>query len=307
MQTRDRLPRGSSDGRRAPAVDVVVVGAGPTGLLLAGDLARAGVGVTMVERRDRESNLSRAFAVHARSLEVLDARGLADELLRIGTPVPSLSPFGRITIDFSALRTRFPYMLVTPQWRLEHLLLRRAEEAGATMVRGARATGIRQDPDGVDVELSRADGAADTLRARYLVGADGARSTIRRSLGMPFPGESVISSVMLADVRLERAPDEALNFASNEHGFTFFAPFGDGWYRIIAWDRRRQLPDDAPVTLEEVRDITRRTLGDDLGMHDAHGSPASTATSDRCPATGGDGCSWRATPHMCTRPPAAWA
>lgn len=121
----------------------------------------------------------------------------------------------------------------------------------------------------MDVDVSYPDGATAMLRARYLVGADGAGSTVRQSLGMPFPGKSAIRSVMLADVLLERAPDEPLNFASNEHGFTFFAPFGDGWYRIIAWDRQLQLPQDAPVTLEEVRDITERTIGDDLGMHEA--------------------------------------
>lgn len=246
-----------------------MVGAGPTGLLLAGDLAESGVDVTLVERRDHESNLSRAFSVHARTMEELDARGLADELLDIGSPVRALHPFGRISIDFSGLRTRFPFLLIVPQWQVERLLLRRAKEAGATIVQGAQVTEIRQDPDGVDADTSHPDGATSTLRARYLVGTDGASSTVRRSLGMPFPGKSAIRSVMLADVLLERAPDEAFNFASNEHGFTFFAPFGDGWYRVIAWDRQQQLPDDAPVTIEQVRDITRRTIGDELGMHDA--------------------------------------
>ncbi|MFB7576953.1 FAD-dependent monooxygenase [Streptomyces sp. NPDC056165] len=250
-------------------MDVLVVGAGPTGLLLAGDLARSGVGVTVLERRDRESNLSRAFGVHVRTLEQLDARGLADKLIRIGTPVRGFHPFGRISIDFSRLRTRFPFMLVTPQWQVERLLLRRAEEAGATMVRGARATGLRQDPDGVDVDVSYPDGATAIFRARYVVGADGVRSTVRQSLGMPFPGKSAVRSVMLADVLLDRTPDRVFNFAANEHGFSLLAPFGDGWYRVVAWDRQRQLPDDAPVTLEEVRDITSRTIGDDLGMHDA--------------------------------------
>ncbi|MGW5253530.1 FAD-dependent monooxygenase [Streptomyces sp. NPDC004012] len=260
---------GSSHEHEPPVVDVLVVGAGPTGLLLAGDLASYGVDVTVLERRDHESNLSRAFSLHARTMEQLDARGLADELLRIGTPVRSLHPFGRISIDFSRLRTRFPFMLIIPQWQVERLLLRRAEKAGATIRRGARATGIRQDPDGVYVDVSGPDGATATLRARYVVGTDGVRSTVRQSLDMPFPGKSAVSSVMLADVLLEREPDEVLNFASNEHGFTFFAPFGDGWYRVIAWDRQRQLPDDAPVALEEVRDVTRRTIGDDLGMHDS--------------------------------------
>ncbi|OIJ96032.1 FAD-dependent oxidoreductase [Streptomyces colonosanans] len=252
-----------------PVVDVLVVGAGPTGLLLAGDLARSGVDVTVLERRDGESNLSRAFGLHARTMEQLDARGLADELLRIGTPVRSLRPLGRICIDFSRLRTRFPFVLITPQWQVERLLLRRAEEAGATIRFGVRATGVRQDPDGVDVDVSDQNGATATLRARYVVGADGARSAIRRGLGMPFPGKSVVNSVMLADVLLEREPEQLLNFASNDDGFTFLAPFGDGWYRVIAWDRKRQLPDDAPVSLEEVRDITKRTIGDDLGMHDS--------------------------------------
>lgn len=262
--------RGSSDQHGASAVDVLVIGAGPTGLLLAGDLADSGVNVTLVERRDHESNLSRAFSIHARTMEELDARGLADELLALGSPVRALHPFGRISIDFSGLRTRFPFLLIVPQWQVERLLLRRAEEAGATIVRGTRVTGIRQDPGGVDAETNHPDGATATLRARYLVGTDGASSTVRQSLGMPFPGKSAIRSVMLADVLLERAPDEAFNFASNQHGFTFFAPFGDGWYRVIAWDRQQQqLPDDAPVTMEEVRDITRRTIGDDLGMHDA--------------------------------------
>ncbi|AOR36768.1 hypothetical protein BFF78_42110 [Streptomyces fodineus] len=97
----------------------------------------------------------------------------------------------------------------------------------------------------MDAETNHPDGATATLRARYLVGTDGASTTVRQSLGMPFPGKSAIRSVMLADVLLERVPDEAFNFASNQHGFTFFAPFGDGWYRVIAWDRQQQqLPDD---------------------------------------------------------------
>ncbi|MER5390371.1 FAD-dependent oxidoreductase [Saccharopolyspora sp. NPDC002686] len=260
---------GSADEHRTPIRDVLLIGAGPTGLVLAGDLAESGVDVAVLERRDHESHLTRAFGVHARTLEQLDARGLAEEIISTGTPTAEMRPFSRVHIDFSQLRTRFPFMLTTPQWQVERLLLRRAQNAGAEFRRGVRATDVRQDRDGVDVDVRGPDGTPETLRARYVVGTDGAGSTVRRSLGMPFPGRPVVTSVLLADVLLERPPAEVLRFASNEHGFTFFAPFGDGWYRIIGWDRQAQLPDDAPVTLDEVREITALTIGDDVGMHDA--------------------------------------
>jgi FAD binding domain-containing protein/aromatic ring hydroxylase-like protein len=91
---------------------------------------------------------------------------------------------------------------------------------------------------------------------------------VRQSLALPFPGHSAVQSVILADVQLSEAPEEVLTVDATGEGFSFLAPFGDGWYRVIAWDRRRQLPDDAPVELDEIRDITRRVLGADYGMHD---------------------------------------
>ncbi|MGW1678205.1 FAD-dependent monooxygenase [Saccharopolyspora sp. NPDC002376] len=263
------MASGSADGHGTPIKDVLLIGAGPTGLMLASDLAESGVDVAVLERREHESNLSRAFGVHARTLEQLDARGLADELISTGTPIAEMRPFSRIRIDFSKLRTRFPFILITPQWQVERLLLRRAQNVGAEIRRGVQATGVRQDPAGVHVDVRLPDGTVDTLRARYVVATDGAGSIVRQNLGMPFPGRPVVTSVLLADVLLERPPGEVLHFASNEHGFTFVAPFGDGWYRIIGWDRQAQLPDDAPVTLDEVREITALTVGDDLGMHDA--------------------------------------
>src|SRR5690349_23939972 len=112
--------------------DVLVVGAGPTGLLLAGDLAAAGVAVTVIDKRPAGlSNLTRAFAVHARSLEVLDARGLADELVVTGRPVRRLRLLQRVEMDLGVLPSRFPFVLVTPQYEVERLLRRRAEGAGA--------------------------------------------------------------------------------------------------------------------------------------------------------------------------------
>ncbi|MFC9325782.1 FAD-dependent monooxygenase [Kitasatospora sp. NPDC057015] len=253
------------------STDVVVVGAGPTGLLLAGDLATAGVRVTVLEKRGGESNLTRAFAVHARTLEQLDARGLADDLIATGTALSSLRLFGRLRIELGALPTRFPFVLITPQSNTERLLQERALKAGATILRGVEVTGLRQDAEQVRIETVE-NGATAVHRARYAVGADGVHSTVRDLLGIPFPGESVVNSVLLADVRLERAPEEVLTVGANENGFAFVAPFGDGWYRVIAWDRARQLPDSEPASLNEIADITRRALGEDYGLHDARWS-----------------------------------
>ncbi|MDH6127603.1 FAD-dependent oxidoreductase [Kitasatospora sp. GP82] len=248
--------------------DVVIVGAGPTGLLLAGDLATAGLRVTVLEKRATESNLTRAFAVHARTLEQLDARGLAEELIATGTALDSLRLFDRLSVEFGHLPTRFPFVLITPQSNTERLLNDRALKAGATIVRGAELLALRQDGRSVGLDI-RVEGERVTHTAQYAVGADGVRSTVRDLLGIPYPGESVISSVLLADVRLEREPQEVLTVNATSQGFAFMVPFGDGWYRVIAWDRTRQRPDSDPVSLAEIVDITRTVYGVDYGLHDA--------------------------------------
>jgi 2-polyprenyl-6-methoxyphenol hydroxylase-like FAD-dependent oxidoreductase len=250
------------------ATAVVIVGAGPTGLLLAGDLAAAGVACTVLERRAEETNLTRAFAVHARTLELLDARGLADDLVATGARVGVLRLFDKVEVDLSRLPTRFPFLLVTPQYHTERLLEERATALGAEIVHGAEVVGLGQDRGGVEVQV-RAGDRVRTRHASYVVGADGVHSTVRQALGLPFPGRAAVRSVMLADVRLDDAPAEVLTANATGEGFAFIAPFGDGWFRIIAWDRRHQLPDSAPVDLGELRALTHRVLGSDFGMREA--------------------------------------
>jgi 2-polyprenyl-6-methoxyphenol hydroxylase-like FAD-dependent oxidoreductase len=249
-------------------VDVAVVGAGPTGLLLAGDLARAGVSCVVLERHPERSSLTRAFAVHARTLEQLDARGVADELVATGIPESKLRFLGGAELRLPRLPSRFPYVLVTPQYETERVLAERARSLGAGLRYGAEVTGLARFADRVEV-IVRAGGQPEHLvRARYVVGADGMHSTVRTALAMPFPGKAVVRSVMLADVRLTGTPPDTLTLNATGRAFALIAPFGDGWYRVIAWHRDNQPPEDVPVSLDEVADTARQALGADYGLHD---------------------------------------
>ncbi|MGH4028328.1 FAD-dependent monooxygenase [Actinomycetota bacterium Odt1-20B] len=249
---------------------VIVVGSGPTGLLLAGDLAAAGVPVTLVEKRAHHiSNLSRALVVHARTLEQLDARGLADELVAKGERLTGLNLFTRLAVDLSTLPSRFNYVLVLPQYEVERVLERRAVAAGVRFRYETEVTGLRQDGEGVSLEVRGADGESSTLRAAYVVGADGMRSGVRQAVGLPFPGKSVIKSLVLADVRLAEKPDSALTVSAAGDAFALLAPFADGYYRVIGWNRTRDVPDSEPLGLDEVKEIVRQAFGHDFGMHDA--------------------------------------
>jgi 2-polyprenyl-6-methoxyphenol hydroxylase-like FAD-dependent oxidoreductase len=239
--------------------DVLIVGAGPTGLTLAGDLARAGIRHLLLERRTDSPNATRAFAVHARTLEELDARGVADPLIATGQKVSGVRLFGRADLDLSGLPTRFPYVLITPQYRTERVLASR----GVTVTSGAAVESISQDDSSVTAVL--ADGRR--LRARYLVGADGVHSSVRQSLGLPFPGRSVVRSIMLADVRFTTAPPSVLTVSAAAGAFAFIAPFGDGWYRVFAWNGSDR-PDTDPLSLDEVRATVKRVMDTDFGMHD---------------------------------------
>src|SRR5690349_14343466 len=246
-------------------VDVVVVGAGPTGLLLAGDLARAGVSCVVLERHAERSNLTRAFAVHARTLEQLDARGVADELVATGTPESKLRFLGRHELSLPRLPSRFPYVLITPQYETERVLAGRARSLGADLRYRTHVTGLARFPDRVEV-IARPDGQPEHLvRASYVVGADGMHSIVRDAIGMPFPGKAVVRSVILADVRLSSEPPDTLTLNATGQAFALIAPFGDGWFRIIAWHRDNQPAEDVPVSIEEVAEVARQALGTDYG------------------------------------------
>ncbi|MBS1695322.1 MAG: FAD-dependent monooxygenase [Actinobacteria bacterium] len=245
------------------AKEIVVVGAGPTGLMLACELALGGVKTRLIEARAGMPNITRAFAVHARTLELLDARGLADEVIARGLPVYEVTPPGGVPLSLRELPTRFGMVLMVPQSGTELILERRAGELGVEVTRGAEVVGLAQDPGGVDLTLA----SGERLRAGYAVGCDGAHSAVRRLVGIDFAGKQYETHILLADVRLARAPADGLFARANQQGVVLIVPFGDDWYRAIAWDRlREQAPLSEPVTVDEIRDAFGRIAGEDFGM-----------------------------------------
>ena len=181
---------------------VVIAGGGPTGLMLAGELALAGIDIAIVERRaSQDLPGSRAGGLHSRTIEVLDQRGIADRFLSEGQ-VAQVGQFSGVPLEISDFPTRHPYSLGLWQNHIERILAGWVDELGVPIYRGREVTGFAQDETGVDVELS--DGHA--LRAEYLAGCDGGRSFIRKAAGIEFPGWDPTTSALIAEVELAEEP-----------------------------------------------------------------------------------------------------
>jgi 2-polyprenyl-6-methoxyphenol hydroxylase-like FAD-dependent oxidoreductase len=182
---------------------VVIAGGGPTGMMLAGELALAGVDVAIVERRPSQELVgSRAGGLHSRTIEVFDQRGIADRFLAEGQ-VTQNAAFAGVSLDISGFPTRHNYGLGLWQNHIERILAGWVRELAVTFYRGREVTGFAQDDTGVDVELSE----GESLRAQYLVGCDGGRSLIRKTAGIDFPGWDPTTSSLLAEVEMTVQPE----------------------------------------------------------------------------------------------------
>ncbi len=268
--------RGARPGR------VIVVGAGPTGLMLAAELALAGVPCLVLERRSGLRADSRAICLHARSMEVLDLRGQAGRFTEAGLAVPSfpLGPKGAV-ISFGRLDSDFPYLLDLPQSQIETLLASRAAELGAEIRWSAEAAAIEQDAGGVRVTL--ADGGVE--QAAYAVGCDGIRSFTRQAAGLPFPGAPNPGSVLLADLFLDGLPMTDAYGDLSDRGMLLVFPFRDGSCRLVLYDYARAgVPVTEPVTLDEVQGSLVRITGQDFGPRDMGWSGRYRSESRQAPA-----------------------
>ncbi|HEY1541725.1 MAG TPA: FAD-dependent monooxygenase [Xanthobacteraceae bacterium] len=242
---------------------VLIVGAGPTGLMLAGELALAGVDVAVVERRASQDLVGvRAGGLHARTIEVLDQRGIADRFLAQGKVV-QVAAFAWIRLDISDFPSRHPYGLALRQNQIERILADWVGELGVPIHRGHAATGIAQDETGVDVAL--ADGRS--LRAEYLVGCDGGRSLIRKAAGIDFPGWDATTSCLIADVEVAQEPPwGARRDAKGIHGFS--RPEGGGPVRVMVSEQPAgPIGRSREPTLHDLRDALIAVYGTDYGIH----------------------------------------
>ena len=241
-------------------VDVVVVGAGPTGLMLAGELALAGVDVEIVERRSSSELVGmRARGFHSRTIEILDQRGIADRFLDAGQTFAATS-FANAAVDLSDLPTRHPYSLALVQSEVERILTDWVGELGVPVRRGREVAGFAQDAGGVDVHL--ADG--DPMRAAYLVAADGGRSTIRKAAGIDFPGWEATRTTLIAEVEVtEETPTGVRVDETGIHGIN---PLPGGETMQVLVTEQRLGPATDP-TLADLSGALVAVFGSDFGVH----------------------------------------
>ncbi|OCB28061.1 hypothetical protein A5674_17130 [Mycobacterium malmoense] len=242
---------------------VLVAGGGPTGLILAGELALAGVDVAIVERRDSQNLIgARAGGLHARTIEVLDQRGIADRFLARGE-IAQVAGFSQIRLDISDFPTRHPYGLALWQNEIERILADWVNELGLRFYRGHEVAGIAQDGTGVDVALS--DGRS--LRAGYLIGCDGGRSVVRKSAGIEFPGWEPTTSYLLAEAEIDPGTGEAPEWGIRHDaiGVHSLAAPGDGrLVRVMVTERL--LGSGGEPTLADLREALIAVYGTDYGI-----------------------------------------
>lgn len=239
--------------------DVIVVGAGPTGLALAGELRSAGVDTLVLDRARAGANTSRAAVIHAKTLEALEASGVTKQLLADGVVVPVFTIRDRqrllASIDFAGLPTKYPFTLMLPQSRTEQILAGRLEASGGCIHRDVTVTGVTSSDGGAIVTVTDQAGSVRELKARYVVGADGMHSAVRQSMGIDFVGAKYPQSFILADVHMTWPLDAAeVQLFFSPAGLVVVAPLPGGVHRVVAtMDQAPETPgiDDVQRVLDE--------------------------------------------------------
>ncbi|CAM5266707.1 Monooxygenase OS=Streptomyces tendae OX=1932 GN=GUR47_23705 PE=4 SV=1 [Streptomyces tendae] len=247
-------------------IDVLVVGGGPTGLMLAAELRLHGVQVRVLDKESEPTRVVRSLGLHVRSIEVMDQRGLLERFLEHGRRYPVGGSFAAIDKPAPTLDTAHGYTLGIPQPVTDRLLADRAAELGAEVCRGRELVGLSQDEHGVSAEL--ADGTR--LRSHYLVGCDGGRSTVRGLLGVGFPGEPAGTETLIGEMRVSAEPETVAarvgEVRRTQKRFGL-GPVGDGIYRVVVPAAGLAEDRSVPPDLEEFKRRLRECAGTDFGVH----------------------------------------
>ncbi|MER6762734.1 MULTISPECIES: FAD-dependent monooxygenase [Amycolatopsis] len=248
---------------------VVVAGAGPAGLMLACELRLGGIDVLVAERRSAgTAGESRAPGINARSVEMFAQRGLADKFRSLGKSLPGVL-FSGLPMAPHEIDPGWPAALILPQHQTERILAERATELGVRFLWSTSVVDLRQDDDGVEVLVEGPSGNT-TVRARYLVGCDGGRSTVRKICGIPFPGDDPVSCWVVGDVRLDSPPSGGGVFGRNERVGTYQVSRAEpGWFRLSMMRATPPADRRAPVTLDELRETMIDGIGTDYGLREA--------------------------------------
>jgi 2-polyprenyl-6-methoxyphenol hydroxylase-like FAD-dependent oxidoreductase len=258
-------------------IDVLIVGAGPTGLTLALQLAAFGVRARIVDRASDRVHESRALAIQPRPMEVLAGLGVTNELVAAGNPAVRLRLHlrGRVLtvpmFDLGLDDTVYPYLLFLSQAETERILQEHLAAAGVTVERGVELVGLGSTPDAAAAVVRQRDGREERVSACYLVGCDGAHSTVRRLAGIGFEGSAYPQTFVLADAEAEGIePDAAHTFLSG-NGMLFFFPLGTPatWRLLAMRPSTDPTPADAPVALDEVQTLADGYTGGTVRLHDA--------------------------------------
>ncbi|NUR57839.1 MAG: monooxygenase [Catenulispora sp.] len=248
------------------STEVLVVGAGPVGCWLAAELCAAGIRTLVVEAREERAAWSRGFVVHPRTLEIFHSRGAAGPLLATGRRLPTWHfAMGSTRLDFTALPTTFPFVMLYPQAQTEARLEEHLSERGGEVRRGWRAVGLEQFDERAEVRVS-ADGELRTVTAQFVVGCDGAHSTVREAAGIGFPGNPDTMISPAAHVTLADPPPPERYMQTSEQGLFFAIPLPDGRFVVSTVDHEVMGDITAPWTAETLRASLIRVAGSDFGL-----------------------------------------
>src|SRR6266446_869721 len=244
---------------------VLIVGAGPTGLTAALELSRMGVAVRLIDKREAPATTSRAIGVQARTLELLEQRGLAEEMVRLGNKGRFASIYGGgkrvFRLDFGHVESRYPFMLLISQAETERILREAIARQGVTPQWNTELVGIGQDALSQDASpvqgiLKLADGSVERVAAPWLISAEGAHSLVRTTLDLPFEGHTREEQYVLGDLLVAGdLPDSDILIFSSDHGFMGLFPMGGEHFRLIASNPLSKPSKDAEPSLNELQRI----------------------------------------------------